>query len=386
MLPFVRMLEYGNIKPILGGVKKIDGWGNGYPLFVLYHTGELYGIGRSYNTFGDGVDATYTEWKLIRSDVDDIYCGYTGAYSTIIKTKGGQYFISGGSGRYVFNDMSISNDIKFVDVTTHMVLPSALELKSLRYTGNTLFAIDTNDNLYVSGSQENYVTGMGVQTYTKWVLSLSNVKQIAVSTDRDWSWVLTNDNKLYRAGINTRYTLAIGTNTNSVITRYTEYVNSAYVVNGIYAQGYKIYFITDTGSLYVCGLMDGNGSAGNGTKSGYLAFPNNSGFTVSAVQKIYSTLSDYYNTFLVDSSGLKYAGTPSSGQGGTGSSAAAITFKSTVGLPVININKFYLVTGNSCTYILNDGLLYAAGYKPYMYGVTEGSTYITSFVPMPLPV
>lgn len=92
MLPFGRMLEYGNIKPTNKPIRKVDGgWMH---WVVLYEDGSLYGIG--YNNSNQlrncPVQFQYGSFVLLGTGVKDVWCGHA---STIIHLESGLYIFNG---------------------------------------------------------------------------------------------------------------------------------------------------------------------------------------------------------------------------------------------------------------------------------------------------
>lgn len=383
MLPFVRMLEYGNVAPSAPEIKSVNGWGSGYPLYAVYDNGELYGIGQSYNLFGDGVNVNYTDWHLIRSDISEVYVGYNINMQMMAKTKDGRYLVTNGVAASIFPNKGIAYDVKFVDVTEYMVLPTNTSIKKLYYGGNKIFVIDENDDLFVTGNNGYYSAGLGNLVQANWTKLRSNVKDVAMSPEQYSTWIVTLDNKVFRTGTNTRTTLALNSNTTSELRTFTEYVPSVPVKN-VYFCGFKVFFVDINNNVSVFGMMDN--SSGNGTSSGTYVFPifGYTTLTPDAVS-IYASTQQFSDTFALNGSTIKYAGTNSSAQGGLDSFTAAPYFTNTTGVTVTNPDNIFITGGNSASYIFDGVKLYGSGYGAYLYGKEEPGTYVSTFVKLKLP-
>ena len=74
MLPFVRILEYGNTAPVPEKIKKVvAGYDN---LYVLYGNGSLYGCGlNTYQQLNIAGSTTQKNWVLIADGVSDAWAG-----------------------------------------------------------------------------------------------------------------------------------------------------------------------------------------------------------------------------------------------------------------------------------------------------------------------
>lgn len=384
MLPFVRMIEYGNIAPSAPELKSFKGWGAGYPLFSLYSNGELYGIGQSYTSFGDGVNAVYNDWHLIRRDVDEIYTGYRDSYYTLIKTKDGKYYVTGGRSSVIFPGSGYPYDVNFFDITSNMVLPDNSAFKHIDFDGYSIFAISENNDLFATGNFNYYSNGSS-NSRMSWTKIMSNVKMVSRSDEGYFTWITTLDNKVFRAGTNTRFTLIRGTSGTATLTTFTEYVPTV-PYKSAYCVGYKVYFQDINNKIYVIGSGDSDASMGNGN-TGTMVYTPESNFSTLAdlPSTLYYTSGNTYNTFILNGSTVKYAGYNQSGNGGTGLSRQT-TFTNVIGIPPItSTDEFTIIVGRSTSYIRYYGSVWGAGRGAYIYGNTNGGFYINEFVPMKLP-
>lgn len=159
MLPFVRMLEYGNVNPGLPEIKKMQGFGNG--IYVLYENGELYGTGASAHGLLMTTSTTQLKkWKLLSTEVDYFWvCDY----GAVFKMKDGKWMYLGnerilGTGtlstKYIaFHDISSSLSFLTYDVSN----PGATKI-GMNFDG--MFYLHGTD-LYGRGANSYYSLGLG---------------------------------------------------------------------------------------------------------------------------------------------------------------------------------------------------------------------------------
>ncbi|SCA80121.1 hypothetical protein PSLUR01_00144 [Escherichia phage vB_Eco_slurp01] len=213
MLPFARMMNYGNIAPVPLQIKKIIP--TDLDVVVLYTDGQLYARGNnSFGKFGRGNNTALKSWTLIRENVNDcwltqgtllvkdndsnyFYCGYgdhvglptstttflsynqyienlyTQSSSTSIKQMYGgttwftvlmdnnTIWSTGWSGARQFADGTGSTqqitDGSFVKAVTPNV-----DIAQIQSTNNCVMFFDTQNNLYIGGGTS------GISTSTTW--------------------------------------------------------------------------------------------------------------------------------------------------------------------------------------------------------------------------
>lgn len=100
MIPFARIVKYGNILPVKDIVKFDTSYSS---MYILYSTGELYGRGRnSYSQMGTGDNTTVLSWKLISTDCSYFWISKDGDSSVLLRKTDGSWELSGRA--YILGD------------------------------------------------------------------------------------------------------------------------------------------------------------------------------------------------------------------------------------------------------------------------------------------
>ncbi|MEX5639881.1 hypothetical protein AAAA58_02335 [Escherichia coli] len=213
MLPFVRMMNYGNIVPVPIQIKKITP--TDLDVVVLYTDGQLYARGNnSFGKFGRGNNNAVKSWTLIRENVKDFwvsqgtllvqdndlnyfYCGYgdyiglptstttflsynqyienlyTQSSSTSIKQMyaGTTWFTflmdnntiwsTGWSGARQFAD-GTGKTQQITDGSFVKAVTPNVDIAQIQSTNNCVMFFDTQNNLYIGGGTS------GISTSTTW--------------------------------------------------------------------------------------------------------------------------------------------------------------------------------------------------------------------------
>lgn len=92
MLPFVRMLEYGNKLPAPSGVQKIST--SVAHVGMLFDTGNLYlrGSGAHYRLGNNSTEYVQNGWVQCPYKVSNVWCFFS---ATIILTTDGEFYLAG---------------------------------------------------------------------------------------------------------------------------------------------------------------------------------------------------------------------------------------------------------------------------------------------------
>lgn len=214
MLPFGRMLEYGNIKPTNKPIRKIDGgWMH---WVVLYEDGSLYGIG--YNNSNQlrncPVQFQYGSFVLLGTGVKDVWCGYA---STIIHLESGAYIFNGnynclGTKTIVDTLSTLGGD----DITNTMpphdaILKMSVGLNSCHYIHTS------NNRVYSRGWNTDGTVGTGsvsrVSTFTN---SSTVLFKDVFAGQFSTIYKGLNDNSIYGSGTSQYGELGRGIVANSI--------------------------------------------------------------------------------------------------------------------------------------------------------------------------
>lgn len=158
MIPFARLVKYGNIAPEPSReIKKVDGGAMHY--VILYENGELYGIG--YNSSKQLKDCTvnlqYYEFLLLATDVKDVWCGEK---STIIYTNDGKYIFNGNYNCLGTKAKDVLSSQEGDDITAHMPAYNAI-LKMSIGENSTHYIHSANNRVYSRGFNGDSTVGNG---------------------------------------------------------------------------------------------------------------------------------------------------------------------------------------------------------------------------------
>lgn len=205
MLPFVRMLEYGNTIPVLD-VKKIEPYHN-TGFIALDKNGKLYAKGNQPNgQFGTGNTTALTKTTLIATDVSNFWAGQM---TVIILKNDGTFWVSGGSVSYY--GLSITNTTVFVECTAQMEpgFSGAQEIYMCG-SGNLILSFKTTGELYCLGWDSQGHSGIKTGVFNTWTKNTSalinNIKTIQIGIQQVFA--LKNDGTLIGWGVNSNYVIS----------------------------------------------------------------------------------------------------------------------------------------------------------------------------------
>lgn len=213
MLPFSRIIKYGNEVPKPLPIKKVITHLNS--VYVLLTSGQLYA--RGLNTSGQlGIGSTTNSltWQFSTDQVQDIWCGQTAA---LIKKFDGSYM----------------------------------------YTGN-------NTNVGMPN-------GTSTNTWAVWSVSstlTSPIKDIAMSNST--ISVLLEDNTIRSAGVGQFGQLGDNTTTNNIVGRFVQsIIPNGVIPEKLTASNTMHGFISTAGGLYYTGLVNAINTSGSGQYTVY---------------------------------------------------------------------------------------------------------------------
>ncbi|EBS4516614.1 hypothetical protein DQT32_04295 [Salmonella enterica subsp. enterica serovar Braenderup] len=354
MLPFARMLEYGNEIPHpTDKIKKMRSGQNHTGL--LLHDGSFYvqGLGNAYqtglNTTNDTVNFT-----LISTGVDDISIGYNNTFYRV----GSQVFGAGVMSNY---STVIGTYQSFVDVSTTIFAGLTIsQIKEIQISSSGLFALMNDGTLYAKGINTNTELGQFVSR-TDWTAVAVNV--IGVYAGFECSYFLKSDNTLWGCGKNSNSQLGLST----AVSTWTQISTDVYKV---YAGYYNLMVIKGDGNLYVCGTR-ANGLFGNGTTSGNTYVLTQVLTGISNPNFGRSFLYNTGNAFF-DSTGVWSTGTNAAlGLGGL-----STTTWTKVNISALGTIKDMTLMANGI--LVHDGTkIYGSGNSRLLPGISTGTTYNT---------
>lgn len=153
MIPFARIVKYGNVVQGVEIVKVICSYSN---IYVLYSDGELYGCGANsslqLNVAGT---ATRKDWVLVASNVVDAWCG---AYS-LVYYNGSTYRMNGSILPLGSTSGATTIPVGGIDVTSTFPAYSSVQditvgqetMHYIHSNGTTIYGRGNNAGLYTLG-------------------------------------------------------------------------------------------------------------------------------------------------------------------------------------------------------------------------------------------
>ncbi|HBC8455130.1 Uncharacterised protein [Escherichia coli] len=325
MLPFARMMNYGNIVPVPLQIKKIIPTDT--EVVVLYTDGQLYARGsNSYGKFGRGNNNAVRSWTLIRENVKD--CWMTQG-TLLVQDNDLNYFYC-GYGSHIGLETSTTSFLSYNQYIENLYTQSSSTSIKQMYAGTTWFTfLMDNNTIWSTGwnSARQFADGTGT-TYQ--ISDGSFVK--AVTPDVDIAQIQSTNycamffdtqNNLYIGGSTS------GISTSTTWTPFNEY--TLYKPSTTYTKTLQ-YTVCSFGAVsalvenpntgarqFLVGGLANNGAWGNNTtNSTALAVLGNNSTTLPS-GTYYSIHTGYasQSSILVTSTGVYATGLNASGYAGT---------------------------------------------------------------------
>lgn len=365
MIPFARMVQYGNA-PQVKDIVKFDTT-NG-SMYLLYSTGELYGLGRNTTyQMGTGTNINVSTWTLISTNVSTFWISKDGDSPILFRKKNGTWNIAGRA--YIFGDtstiyMTPTNVDDKLGVLSSGYDELYINSQNIWYRKDgRYFRMGLNANLNLLGTTST----TPITSFTEYILP-SDVKAIfpghagTLVSYKDGSMKAIGNNNTARYGlpVTQAYTSLTAITLPEVLSvKYREMATFISTVNG----------------TYVCGNCR-YGQLGNGITdiNTYVTTPQQ--FTASNPD----SLENYSGFTVINYQGsVQYCG--HNGRSGNGLSTG---YASTL-TPAPNILSTDFYVNVSATYYIQNNSLYATG-SPGTYSLLPGySSTQLSFVKLELP-
>lgn len=392
MLPFARILEYGNIRPVVPQIIKIDG--NSGSVLMLYNNGELYGWGRNANSeLGTGNSVVVPNLKLIDTGVSDFYCGQ----ADFMYRKGNTFYVSGSG--YVVGT-SETKRTTFTNITTELF--GTIDINTVKdfQIGLGSHMLTTSGDLYAAGFAGLGEYGNG-STKNSAKLTLVNTGVEAMWDNQNASVYIKKNNLMYSTGFNNYSQLGVASTASSIttftqITKFTSNID----FNKFYATLGNVYYIdATTNAMYGTGT-NASGSFGTGTNVASVnSFSSVIGFSVDNMSKVFRTRSSATSVPIISSGnsiqdGIYMSGYNTAGNIGNGSTTGtAAKFVRSVSADSI-VSNYELISHMFAhsfnTYFVYANNLYGCGAtvlnKNMLGSLPSNSTEIQStFIQIPTP-
>ncbi|EME3782970.1 hypothetical protein VYG11_002686 [Salmonella enterica] len=360
MIPFARILSYGNIAPNEPKLyfKKIQGFSTG--LMALTDDGQLYSTGRdNYGHIG-GVGDSVDKWVLLNGDCEYFW---TSSYGTIFKTKSNDWFFSG-----TLRALGTSDSLQktFINISSLMGIvqynDSEPEKTNIQISYDGLFYHNKSVSsiLYGLGKNQFYTLGNGNNS------PVTSFQQIHTTTN-DYM-VLNNSATLL---VNTTDNAYVGTGSvqpfnasSSTYTTFTNVQSPNTYKHRFFISSYLSYIVIKDNHMWASGVGGKLGTGVSGDASGPTTIAN---YEVMAPKQLpYKTVISCspYVTILLLNDGLYGTGSNTIGQLTSAiPEGTALTFQK-MKLPDNVLAKDILFYGanNNTTYVCTKNDIYYCGY------------------------
>lgn len=380
MLPFVRMINYGNKAPTPAPIKDIKC--SMYFTVVLMASGELFVRGRDQSgAFGMG-NASGTKVTVWTPTLDSVQKVWVTAETILVQKFNGEFWFSGNNSYIGVPGGSVN---QWTDCSSLFALLEA-DIKDIVTSKFSLSVLLSNDTIWSTGYGSygelgNNTTANITGSFVKATIPDGIIphKIFANSTMHGFN---TEDGKLYYTGT------IVGYNNNDVSARVTIYtLNSTSVgsPNIAYSNNEFVAIGINQNSSLVKNVYNGGaarfGALGNGQDSAstYKAYSTISAGQQPAGERLSVNLGyEYYKSFVVTTDGVYGSGYNTSNYVclGVGSSGNKLFYTKCI-LPseVTDMPNVKVIGTNFRTYLTDGNYIYSTGTY-----ITDGGTSSTEFI------
>lgn len=375
MIPFARVLKYGNIAPAPVGIKDVKSMQN--TVYILLTDGRLYGFGLNNKLqLGTGDTTQPTTWLLLLDGVADIWCGSGDGTCVLAYKHDGTWWSTGNQG-FLGTSGSLS---VWTNVSAKFAV-TGNEYKKLVMSAYGTLMLMQNGDLWRIGINASGILFTGntsaVPAFVK--TSEVDVVDIMMSLTGEQSYVLYKNGTLKGCGSNEGYALS---NVGVPTAKYYVLVqvsNSMAHINS--ESGYVSMVMGHEANLIFCCGSKYGGQLGVGTPTGL-----NDGFKIAQATAIPAGTIQYigsanYSTHVKVNNKWYYSGVDNRSAGfglTTGSQVSTFVSDSTGVIDSLDISK--MAHGFYITFALINGELYASGINgnfgsfPWESGTTAQNT------------
>lgn len=224
MIPFARIVKYGNAIPKPAGVLKIST--SISHVGMLFDNGNLYlrGAGAEYKLGNDSTGFVQDRWIKCPYNVADVWCL---TYATIILTTDGKLYLAGQMGYVGVVATSVPG---WTDITSILSsIPALGTIKNIASTESTtsngaILILLSSGDLY--GIGRNVAGVLGVSGIQSTPINIDTGVTLIAGTDRAAAFHYVKNGQYYRCGSNARYNLGTSSSSLSTFTVSTDIVGS----------------------------------------------------------------------------------------------------------------------------------------------------------------
>ncbi|EPE1232408.1 hypothetical protein ACSGOQ_005679 [Escherichia coli] len=383
MLPFARMVKYGNIAPVRPEIKKLDG--SQSHVGLLYSTGNMYmrGSGSNYQLGTGDASDVLDGWVHVPYEVDDFWAC---VFGTLIKTKDNKLYCAGLSMGGYFG--ASGSYVNWTEVTSLFVGINVSQIKNIEFTsantsGSTLILM-LDGSLYGFGMNSRSELGVTNKVVSP-ILIDTGVSSIGAHKLGGSSFHYIKDGKYYRCGTSVGRNIGI-----SSLTTFTELSIPDNVISmQILYDNVQLLCLGSSGySIYMAGSNNYGGRGVDGSTI-YSTFRkiDLTGFGVVPSEILFENAGNGYVNISTDSTGIYTCG-GGAGVNGLGRPSNVISssqlglIEFSTGLYPANISRVFSQSSSSVIYCIVNNELYWAGSNSYFTDQTTNTGTQFSFIKM----
>lgn len=374
MIPFARIITYGNVLPKTNIKKVVSFYGF---VYVLYDDGTAYGTGANgVGQLGDGTLINrYDTW--IKCPIENIKDIYVGVDCTLIITENNKVYFTGfrgslGATTGYFNTFTdITSTFSNFDLNNAKLLFGSRGLFLLQ--DEQLYAI--GQGTYASRDQYGNV-GLGTTASSSFKRVASGVKEIysSLSSASDASFYISTTGELYGTGRNLYGTLGLGFASEQPTFYKVPFTLPIKTIN---LSATNILITTESNDVYMSGFR-GSGLCADGTTASayYTTLTKNTLIDSELASKFVQYTNSFCSDgaiYLCTSESIYSAGTDYYGRFGLGNTTTTIysTLVQNGFLQNVTFDPTHIVQGGFFVYYWHEDTVYAVGNKQWIPGSTE---------------
>ncbi|HFL2412469.1 TPA: RCC1 domain-containing protein [Clostridioides difficile] len=271
--------------------------------FIVYsNNSKLYGKGIANNgEFGNliNIDSTSNYDTGLKDIKDIIVKGNT----VVVVDKNNNIYVTGlnqnnklGVGEY--NNQPVKKFTNITEQSNSFIFMD--DIKEITTSRNTMFIVKNDGTAYATGNNSSGQLGLGdtINRNKFTQINLDNIKKISTSIDGNTTFAIRNDGTLYSTGLNTKGQLGLG----DIVNRNTFTKVNIQNVRDVVLGTTHSHAIKDDNTLYSCG-ENTHGQLGLGSESNH---PDVLTFTVNNITNVRDVYCSDTTTFIVKDTNIAY--------------------------------------------------------------------------------
>ncbi|MDI3115114.1 chromosome condensation regulator [Clostridioides difficile] len=271
--------------------------------FIMYHDGyKLRAKGVANNgEFGNVVNIESTsDYDTGLKDIKDIIVK---GNTVVVVDKNNNIYVTGmnqnnklGIGEY--NNEPVKKFTNITEQSNSFIFMD--DIKEITTSRNTMFIVKNDGTAYATGNNSSGQLGLGdtINRNKFTQIDLDNIKKISTSIDGNTTFAIRNDGTLYSTGLNTKGQLGLG----DIVNRNTFTKVNIQNVRDVVLGTTHSHAIKDDNTLYSCG-ENTHGQLGLGSESNH---PDVLTFTVNNITNVRDVYCSDTTTFIVKDTNIAY--------------------------------------------------------------------------------